>query len=127
MADGDITGRLAKYGTVVPGSAAETVITGCEITLPTADGFFHLFGRVALHNSTGTTTGAVMVQAVARVDGGSVSALAVGTVNSTGSTGVTVDFDVTGTTVKLTVVDCNGIRAVGLLEAFGVEYALAIG
>lgn len=124
MADGDITGRLARYGTVVPASAAETVITGCEITLPTSDGFYDVTGRVALQNAANSVHGAIMVRAEAYVNDSAVTVGVVGTVHDVGSTGAAVNFDVTGTTLKLTVADANGIRVVGLLELFGCEFVI---
>lgn len=125
MADGDIMGRRARYGTVVPGSAAETVITGCELTLPTADGFYKVHGEIALNNASNSVHGAIEVNAEVYVND---SAAALGTeemMGNAGATGVTGSLNFTGTTVQLTVQDCNGIRAVGLLEVFGVEMAIS--
>lgn len=124
MADGTIMGRRARYGTVVPGSAAETVITGCEVTLPSADGFYKVHGEIATMAPGAGSKQAIEVNAQVFVNDG---AAAVGTSQmhgNVGGAGVTGDLNVSGLTVQLTVQDCNGIRAVGLLEVFGVEMAI---
>lgn len=125
MADGTIMGRRAKYGTVVPGSAAETVITGCEIVLPSAvDGLYKIHGEIATCSSTATGKQAIEVNAQVWVNDGAAIVGANEMHGNVGGAGITGSISVTGSTVRLTVADCNGIRAVGLLEVFGVEMAI---
>lgn len=124
MADGAIMGRRARYGTVVPGSAAETVITGCEYTLPTTDGFYKIHGEIALNNPSNSVHGAIEVNAEVYVNDSAVAVGAEQMHGNVGGAGVTGGLSVTGTTVRLTVQDCSGIRAVGMLELFGVEMTI---
>lgn len=124
MADGTIMGRRAKYGTVVPGSAAETVITGCEITLPSADGFYKVHGEIATMAPGAGSKQAIEVNAQIFVNDGTAAMGAEEMHGNAGGAGITGSLNFTGTTVQLTVQDCNGVRAVGLLELFGVEMAI---
>lgn len=125
MADGAIMGRRARYGTVVPGSAAETVITGCEITLWTTDGFYKVHGEIATMAPGAGSKQAIEVNAQVFVNDGAASVGASEMHGNVGGAGITGDVDVSGTTVRLTVQDCNGIRAVGMLEVFGVEMSIS--
>lgn len=124
MADGDIYGRRAKYGTVVPGSAAETVITGCEIVLPSDDGFYKVHGEISTMAPGAGSKQAIEINAQVFVNDGSAAIGAEGMHGNVGGAGITGSLSVTGSTVQLTVQDCNAIRAVGLLEIFGVEMAI---
>lgn len=125
MADGVIMGRRAKYGTVVPGSAAETVITGCEIVLPSGvDGFYKVHGEIAMMAPGAASKQAVEVNAQVYVNDGAAVVGAEEMHGNVGGAGITGGLSVTGSTVRLTVQDCNAIRAVGLLEVFGVEMTI---
>jgi len=125
MADGAITGRRAAIGTVVPGSAAETVITGCEITLPSGvDGFYKVHGEIATMAPAAGSKQAIEVNAQVYVNDGSAGIGAEEMHGNVGGAGITGSLSVTGSTVQLTVQDCNGIRAVGLLTLFGVEMTI---
>lgn len=124
MADGTIMGRRARYGTVVPGSAAETVITGCEYTLPTTDGFYKIHGEIATMSPGAGSKQAIEVNGHVFVNDGAAAVGVDEMHGNAGGAGITGSIDVSGTTVRLTVQDCSGIRAVGMLELFGVEMTI---